>query len=246
MREIDRWALLRLNQIIGRMTEAFDRWDLHLFYHDVHGFCAHTLSAVYLDVLKDTLYTDLPDSPARHSAQTALWRLLLVLTKMIAPVLTFTADEIWQHCRELDPSLPVSVQLTDWPDVDPSFEDEALDSRWQQLLEMRANVTAALEQAKDEGRIDQPLGAAVTIGAPEKQRQLLESYGEDLRMLFVVSQVDVQPLAEGSGQLQVEVAPALGEKCERCWLHDEDVGLLEAHPTLCPRCAERVSQWPQN
>jgi len=246
MREIDRWALLRLNRVVRRMTEAFDRWDLHLFYHDVHGFCANDLSAFYLNVLKDTLYTDLPDSPARRSAQTALWQLLLAITKMIAPTLTFTADEIWEYCRAIDLSLPISAQLADWPRVDERFEDEELRTRWDRLMQIRTQVSAALEQAKESGEIDQPLTAAVTIYATEDEQQLLESFGDDLRMIFVVSAAQVRPLAEGMSELQVEVAQAHGEKCERCWLCDEDIGISPEHPTLCPRCAQRVNQWPGN
>ncbi|MCK4324789.1 MAG: class I tRNA ligase family protein, partial [Armatimonadetes bacterium] len=246
MREIDRWALLRLNRIVRRMTEAFDRWDLHLFYHDVHGFCANDLSAFYLNVLKDTLYTNLPDSPARRSAQTALWQLLLALTKMTAPVLTFTADEIWEHCRRIDPSLPISAQLADWPRVDERFEDEELRTRWDRLMQIRTQVSAALEQAKENGEIDQPLTAAVTIYAPEDEQQLLESFGDDLRMIFVASAAQVRPLGEGMSELHVEVAQAHGEKCERCWLCNEDIGISPEHSTLCPRCAQRVNQWPEN
>ncbi len=244
MREIDRWALLRLNRIVKRMTKAFDRWDLHLFYHDVHSFCANDLSAFYLNVRKDTLYTDLPNSSARRSAQTALWQLLLTLTKMMAPVLTFTADEIWQHCRDIDPSLPISVQLADWPQADERFEDEELGTRWERLLQIRTQVSAALERAKTNGQIDQPLSAAVTIYAPEDTRKLLKSLEDDLRMVFVVSATKVKPLAEGMDELQIEVTQARGKKCERCWLYDEGIGTDPDHPTLCPRCAQRVNQWP--
>ncbi len=246
MCEIDRWALLRLNRIVIRITEAFDRWDLHLFYHDVHGFCTNDLSAFYLNVLKDILYTDLPDSPARRSAQTALWQLLLGLTKMIAPVLTFTADEIWEHCRRIDPSLPISVQLADWPRRDERFEDEELAGRWDRLMGIRTQVSTALEQAKENAEIDQPLSAAVTIYAPEDDQQVLESLGDDLRTIFVVSAVQVRPLGQGMSGLHVEVTQARGERCERCWLYDENIGTSAQHPTLCPRCVQRVNQWPQD
>ncbi len=243
MRELDRWILLRLNEIVERMTTAFDNWDWHLFYHDLHAFCATDLSAFYLDVLKDTLYTDLPDSPARRSAQTALWELLLALTKMIAPVLSFTADEVWQQCRKLDASLPASVQLADWPVVDEQFEDAQLRERWAQLLNVRRQVTSALEQAKDKGKIDQPLSAAVTIDAPEEELALLSSFGAQLKELFVVSSVAVRGHAGSDEELVVEVIQAPGEKCGRCWLRSESVGTQEGHPTLCTRCAKRVKLW---
>jgi isoleucyl-tRNA synthetase len=244
MRELDRWVLLRLNDVVKRMTQAFDNWDLHLFYHDLHGFCANDLSAFYLDVLKDTLYTSLPDSPERRSAQTALWHLLLAITKMCAPVLTFTADEVWQHCRKLDDRLPVSVQLADWPVVLDQFEDEPLRERWAQLLRIRRAVTGALERAKDGGVIDQPLSAEVTIRAPEQDLALLSSFGDQLSELFVVSAVEAKSQSERSKGLAVEVTLAAGGKCERCWLHSESVGSRPDHPTLCARCAQRVNIWP--
>ncbi len=238
MREIDRWILMRLNHIIRRMTQAFDRWDLHLFYHDVHGFCATDLSAFYLDVLKDTLYTDLPDSPARRSAQTALWRLLLAITRMIAPVLTFTADEVWQSCRKIDESLPESVQLTDWPDADDHFDDAELEQRWSQLLRIREEVNRALEQAKATGQIDQPLEADVIIYAPAEELKILSSFADTLHEILIVSQVEVYE----SEKLTVEAAAGRGDKCERCWMRSETVGTVPEHPTICHRCAQRVAE----
>lgn len=253
MREIDRWILMRLNHVIRRMTQAFDRWDLHLFYHDIHGFCATDLSAFYLDVLKDTLYTDLPDSLARRSAQTALWRLLLALTGMIAPALTFTADEVWQQCRQLDPNLPESVQLTDWPEPDEEFDDTDLEERWSRLLRIREQVNSALEQAKAAGEIDQPLEAYVAIRAPDEELKLLNSFADNLKEVFIVSQVEVhgydcgpgdsektRRIVEQIGGLGVNVTQAPGEKCERCWMCSETVGTVAKHPTICRRCALRV------
>ncbi len=176
LEEIDRWALHRFNKLVGRVRTAYDDYRFHVVYHSIYNFCAVDMSSFYLDVLKDTLYTSLPDSPDRRSAQTALWHLLLAITKMCAPVLTFTADEVWQHCRKRDGSLPISVQLADWPVVVEQFEDEALRERWAQLLRIRRDVTGALEQAKENGAIDQPLSAQVTICAPEQDLALL--FGE--------------------------------------------------------------------
>ncbi len=242
MREVDRWILMRLNRVIQRMTQAFDKWDLHLFYHDVHGFCATDLSALYLDMLKDTLYTDLPDSQARRSAQTALWRLLLALTGMIAPVLTFTADEIWQHLRRLDGSLPESVQLTDWPQAEQQFADTELEERWDELLRIRDTVNQALEEAKTAGEINQPLEAAVTIYASPEELKLLEGFADSLPEVFIVSSVELRPRRPEQEALTVEVSEAAGEKCERCWMRSETVGMVADHPTICRRCAERVQK----
>jgi len=224
------------------MTHAFDQWDLHLFYHDVHGFCATDLSAFYLDVLKDTLYTDLPDSPARRSAQTALWRLLLGITGMIAPVLTFTADEVWQECRKLDEKLPESIQLTDWPEPDARFDDADLQQRWNRLLRIREEVNRALEQVKAAGQIDQPLEADVSIYAPAEELKLLNSFPDTLKEILIVSEVEVDEQRPETNSLSVEVTTAAGDKCERCWMRSATVGTVAAHPTICRRCAQRVEE----
>jgi isoleucyl-tRNA synthetase len=253
MREVDKWALSRLNWLVDRMTKAFDDWDWHLFYHDVHGFCATDLSAFYLDVLKDTLYTDLPDSTARRSAQTALWELLIAITKIMAPVLTYTADEIWKYCRELDGTLPLSVHLADWPTVDLRWQDEALASRWEGILGVRDEVLAALERAKNGGVVERPLDAQVDIYASESLRAALAAVSDDLAGLLIVSGVRVLADSERPEGLEqasesapegvwVAISPAAGEKCGRCWMRQETVGANDGHPTLCARCADRVTK----
>ena len=241
MREVDKWALSRLNWLTDRMTRAFDEWDWHLFYHDVHGFCAVDLSAFYLDVLKDTLYTDIPNSVGRRSAQTALWEILVALTKMMAPVLTFTADEIWQSCRAMDSMLPVSVQVADWPSVNSEWQNEELSARWEGFLALRNEVTSALERAKNEGIIERPLDARVEIACDAPTAAIVRPLAGDLAGLFVVSQVVLTDHAPAGAQ--VTVTRAVGEKCPRCWMTQETVGAVAEHPTLCERCATRVMQW---
>jgi isoleucyl-tRNA synthetase len=249
MEELDRWALQRMGQLVGRMTAAFDDWDLHLFYHDLHGFCATELSALYLAVIKDRLYTDVPTSPARRAVQTVLWRMLLDLTRMMAPVLTFTSEEIWQECRKLDPALPDSVQLADWPAAPEA--DAALLARWERLLAVRDLALAALERAKEEASLPNPLEAHVTLYADAETRAFLESFGPLLAELLVVSRVEVADAAEAPGppdeHLGVLAAAQLagGEKCVRCWMRTQDVGGDAEHPELCHRCATRVRALPQ-
>lgn len=242
MLELDRWILGRLHWLCGRMTAAFDNWNLHLFYHEVHGFCATDLSAFYLNVLKDRLYTELPHSHLRRSAQTALWEILQALVKIIAPVLTFTAEEIWQHCRKIDPRLPVSVQLADWPEPLAQWDNPELQQRWALFLKDRDAVLEALEQAKSQG-IENPLEAAVIIYADKEKLAFLRSFGEMLPVLFGVSQVELQ-LAEEAEAFIATVAAAEGEKCARCWMTLPSVGRDQEHPGLCARCAANVRAWP--
>ncbi len=239
MRELDRWALAQLSGLIERVTRGFDNWDLHLFYHHLHSFCARELSSIYLDVLKDTLYTDLPDSPARRSAQTALWQILQALVIMSAPVLAFTSEEAWQHCRRLDPRLPLSVQMADWPRPLEAIADSDLLARWDRLMAIREQVMVALEQAKQAGLLRKPLEAEVRLRAEGEDLALLQRYRDELAGLFIVSKVSLE---EGPGGLQVEAIPAPGEKCSRCWVRDPQVGKDQSYPDLCPRCAQRVAR----
>ena len=236
LRELDRWALAQLGRLIRRVTEAFDSWDLHLYYHEVHAFCARELSSFYLDVLKDTLYTDLPDSPARRSAQTAMWQILQALLVMSAPVLTFTTEEAWQHCRQQDPRLPLSVQMSDWPTPPAIPWSAEQQQRWERLLEVREQVMAALEAVKQSGEVRKPLEAKVTLAAPPEDLAVLEAFREQLAELFIVSAVE---LVAGEA-LRVSAGPAEGDKCGRCWVRDPQVGADTEHPELCPRCAQRV------
>ncbi len=244
MVELDRWALMRMGEVAQRMTAAFDNWDLHLFYHDVHGFCATDLSAFYLDVLKDRLYTSPAPAPERRSAQTALWRLLLDLTRMMAPVLTFTAEEIWQECRKLCPSLPQSVQLADWPMGAPS--DEAQAARWDRLLAVRGVAMAALEQAKQAGVVERPLEAHVDLYAGPEMLAFLQSFEADLPALLIVSRVELHAAADAPVTIDEHVGVgaaarlADGEKCVRCWVRSPSTGEHPAHPDLCARCVARV------
>ncbi len=246
MLEVDRWALSRLAWLVDRMTKAFDEWNLHLFYHEVHAFCVTDLSAFYLNVLKDRLYTELPDSRARRSAQTALWEILMALARMIAPVITFTAEEIWQHCRKLDESLPASVQEAFWPEARPEWRDEALTARWETVLAAREVALQALEALKASGACDNPLEARVDLYCSDGARRVLGDLVDQLPWLFVVSEVAVHeagaaPAEVGEvGEMAAVASPNDGAKCERCWMRLPSVGDDAGHPALCSRCAGHV------
>ncbi|MEA3402024.1 MAG: isoleucine--tRNA ligase [Armatimonadota bacterium] len=249
LREIDRWALDRLQRRIRAITDAYERWDLHIVYRELHAFCDQDLSAFYLNVLKDRLYTDLADSPARRSAQTAMWRTLLAIVKMMAPVLTFTSEEAWQHMRrEVDEALPASVQLADWPEGDESLLDEDLAERYRQFLGLRGVATAALEEAKDSGEVPNPMEARLDLYVSDAARDVLEALEEDLWSLFIVSDVKLHHISEAEEEfnepsgMHAEASLAAGDKCARCWMRAESTGMIQEHPELCSRCAERVSR----
>ena len=243
MLEVDRWALHRLQELTARITRAYEEFEFHRVYHAVNDFCAVDMSAFYLDMLKDRLYTTVAGGRARRSAQVALYRLAHGLARLLAPILSHTAEEIWQH---LPGAREDSVQLAPWPAPDERWRDDELGRRWEDILRVREEVNQALERARTTGVVDQPLHAAVTIYAPAREAELLRGLGDELGRVLIVSRAEVRPAQDAppaayAGQsvadLAVEVAPAPGRKCARCWLVQPGVGAQPRHPGLCARCA---------
>lgn len=242
--ELDRWALMKLGELIPRVRKGYDEFEFHTIFHALNNFCSVDLSAVYLDILKDRLYTFRKDSPLRRGSQTVLFDILVALTKLMAPVLSFTADEIWRMLPETvrKDSNAGSVHLAMFPEIDPSWVDQKLAERWDQLLEVRTAVQAALEAKRRDKVIGAPLEARVVIDARPGWYDLLKGYGQDLAGFFIVSDVAVQPvqdLPESPG-FTITVEKATGAKCERCWNYRPAVGTYPDHPTLCDRCVEAV------
>jgi isoleucyl-tRNA synthetase len=242
--ELDRWALLRLHQLIPRIRASYDAFEFHSIFHQLNNFCSVDLSAVYLDILKDRLYTFRKDSPLRRGSQTVLLDILVALTKLMAPILSFTAEEIWRMLPKgavPDPG-HWSVHLASFPEARPEWNDVALAQRWDRLLEMRTAVQAALEEKRREKVIGSSLEAHVVIEADHDQYELLARYESDLPSVFIVSAVDVN---RSSGLLdgprtRITVHKATSLKCERCWNYRPSVGQDRGHPTLCDRCLEAI------
>jgi isoleucyl-tRNA synthetase len=245
MEELDRWILAELNQLIRRVLAAYEAYEFHLAYHALYTFCASELSAIYFDILKDRLYTFAPRSRERRSAQTALFRLLDALTRLLAPILVFTADEIWSvmpgpTSRELP-----SVHLAEFPKVEEHPGEAELLARWHRLLDVRDVVLKALEEKRAERLIGASLEAKVTLTAGGELYDFLASFGEQLRAVFIVSQVEL--LKDEQAPLAVAVARAEGRKCERCWNYSTTVGENARYPTVCARCVavlkELEAEW---
>ncbi|MFD0871982.1 isoleucine--tRNA ligase [Paenibacillus residui] len=242
MNELDRFALIHLNRLNERVIRAYDQYDFHIVYQAVHHFCAVEMSAFYLDIVKDRLYVSAPDDLGRRAAQTVLYEALTVITKLIAPLLPHTADEVWKHIPGVQEE---SVQLSEIPDPDTSLFDPSLEAKWSAFMEIRDEVFKALEEARNQKVIGNSLGASLHLYPDEETAKLLSQF-DRLDLLFIVSDVqlhtgaDIPEEAKKFGHLAVQVASAEGEKCERCWIVTPEVGRSEAHPTLCPRCAEVV------
>src|SRR5438093_1390766 len=245
--EVDRWVLDRLARLIGRVRRAYDEYEFHTVFHGVHNFCAVDLSALYLDIVKDRLYTSHPDDPRRRAAQTVCFDVFSVLARLMAPILTFTSEEAWRYMPGVHSE---SVHLERFPDAAREWLDDTLKRDWDRLLEVRREVAKALETARAEKLIGSGLEASVRIvDAPEDLPELLRAKRELLPTLFIVSRVDLNrasPVASVTyeGQdipgLVIGVDRARGEKCERCWMRSEHVGPNSVHPTLCERCVPVV------
>ncbi len=242
--ELDRWALMRLGDLIPRVRKGYDEFEFHTIFHALNNFCSVDLSAVYLDILKDRLYTFRKDSLLRRGSQTVLFDILVALTKLMAPVLSFTAEEIWRMLPEGVRTGPNadSVHLAMFPEIDPRWMDPKLAQRWEQLLEVRTAVQAALEVQRRDKVIGAPLEAKVVIETQPAPYDLLKGYGSDLPAFFIVSEVDLQSLPDvpECSCFLITVKKATGTKCERCWNYRETVGTFPDHPALCDRCVEAV------
>ena len=245
--ELDRWILHRAQQLLARTLAAYDEFALHIVVQGLVNFCAVDLSALYLDIVKDRLYTFATTSPPRRAAQTTLYRLLDLLTRAIAPILSYTADEIWSY---VPGRRAASVFEAGLPAVDPTLVDDALAARWERLLAARAVVTKALEEARQRGVIGHSLDARVQLVPSDDLRPLLEAQRDDLPAFLIVSQVELASALDGgentarSPDLAVAVAPARGAKCARCWNYSEAVGRDSTHPELCERCLPVVQAQP--
>jgi isoleucyl-tRNA synthetase len=246
LEELDRWALHRLHEMSERVRKAYTDFEFHPVYHNLHNFCVLDLSSFYLDIIKDRLYVSAQDSPARRSAQTAMHEILAVLVRLMAPVLCFTADEIWRFMPDAEHTLSVHMDL--FVPVKEQYKDPDLASRWEEIIKVRREVTKALEIARKEKQIGHSLDARVILGLPEDLRKRIDPYREQLPSLFIVSAVQLVPSAEVEGgfeseeldSVKIKVTASTAPKCERCWVRDPTVGEDDAHPLICDRCLQAI------
>ncbi|HSA59448.1 MAG TPA: isoleucine--tRNA ligase [bacterium] len=242
--EIDRWALHRLQKLVQKAGDAYEGYNFHIIFHELNRYCTVELSAFYLDILKDRLYTFAKKDPARRGAQRVLFEIASTLAQIIAPILSFTAEEIWQHLPSFSGKAE-SVHLTDFPVADERWVDESLGARWDDFQAARDEVLKVLEKARQAKRIGTSLQAKVVLTATDEPERLFKSFGAELPDLLQVSQVAwgtaLSPTADRSERfptLFIEVQPADGTKCERCWRFSPRVGEFPDHPAVCERCRD--------
>ena len=239
MVELDRWAVTKLNQLIEKCFAAYDNYEFHVVSHAINDFCVVELSSFYLDIIKDRLYCEEKDGLIRRSAQTALWLILDTITKLFAPILAFTCDEIWQAMphRQGDDGRNVVLNEMNQPFAGYALDAETM-ARWDKVISVRDAVNAALETARNEKKIGKSLEAMVAVTVPAEDAFLADMDAAELADLFIVSQAHV---TVGDGLL-VSVSQARGEKCPRCWKHSEHIGTEGHHAELCDRCAHVLGE----
>lgn len=241
---IDRWALNRFNELIREVDEAYKAFEFHVAYHAIHNFCVVDMSNFYLDVLKDRLYVEKADCKERRAAQTAMFQILSGLTRLIAPILGFTSDEIWHSMPHLSSENAEHVLLNDMPTPVDVKADEDFIAKWDRIHRIRDEVKKALEIARKEKTIGSSLDATVQLYCTGELYDFVKSVEDELQTVLIVSGVEV--LSEGVGtfkgedlpELSVTVQHAHGEKCARCWCYSDTVGSDPEHPDICARCAK--------
>ncbi|NJB66859.1 isoleucyl-tRNA synthetase [Desulfobaculum xiamenense] len=246
MLPLDRYAMDLINSIHAKIERSYNEYEFHRVFHALHNMCVTDLSSFYLDILKDRLYVSAQDSPERRSAQTALWQILMVFLSDIAPVLSFTAEEAFQSLPEaLHPGVPTVFAMRFKMDESYLLSEEER-HRWDTISAVRGEIIRAIEPVRKAGTVGHSLDTAITVFAREDLLEDLSIEGLDLRELCIISSLTLAPLAEAPAdaftseeveELRITVAPAKGDKCERCWVHSEELGTDATHPTLCPRCA---------
>ncbi|MDA8362139.1 MAG: isoleucine--tRNA ligase [Gammaproteobacteria bacterium] len=246
---LDRWALARLGALDAEIREAYERFHFHLVYQKLHQFCVVDLGSFYLDVLKDRLYTSPRHSLERRSAQTALAHILEALVRYLAPILSFTAEEIWQY---MPGARSESVFLSTWHEVAQGRDGQG-EAAWREILALRAAVGPEIERLRTEGAIGSSLDGEIDLYVGPELMAFLAPLHEEAHYLFIVSAVRLHPLharppeavATGRDDVWVKVVPSADGKCARCWHHKPDVGRYADHPALCGRCVATIGGRPK-
>jgi isoleucyl-tRNA synthetase len=251
---LDRWTLERTRQLQEQVRQAYDSYEFHRIFQLVHNFCAVDMGGFYLDIIKDRQYTTQENSIPRRSAQTAMYHVVESLVRWLAPILSFTAEEIWLN---LPGEREDSVFLSTWYELPPAFYTECeILSRmgtnfWQRIIDVRDAVSKELEKLRVAGNIGSSLDAEVDLYADEHTRRVLQAIGDELRFVLITSYVRIHDAESAPAEavtasvpnfsFSIRVSPSAHPKCIRCWHHREDVGAIAGHPQICSRCAENVS-----
>lgn len=234
LQEIDKWALTRLNKLIKDCTKDYDTYSFGNCYHDVNQFCVVDMSSFYLDIIKDRLYTEKADSVARRAAQTTMYYILDALVKILTPMISFTAEEIWSAMKHTEKENVESPMLADYPVSNDKWDNKEIAEKWEKIIKVKNIVAKDLELARAEKTIGNSLDAKVTIYAEGEEYKFLKENEELIKLVLIVSGLEIQENnRKQEEKLGVKVEHATGEKCERCWMYNDHI-----EDGLCPRCKE--------
>lgn len=241
LQEIDKWALTRLNKLVRDCIKDYDEYNFASCYHDINQFCVVDMSSFYLDIIKDRLYTSKKESLERRAAQTTMYIILDSLVKILAPMISFTAEEIWSAMKHTSNENVESVMLTDFPEVNEEYDNKEITEKWNKIIKLKDIVSKELENARAAKTIGHSLNAKVTIYAEGAQYEFIKENLELLKTIFIISDIEIMENArKDEVKLGVKVEQASGEKCERCWMYSETVGKNKEHPTICERCSGNI------
>lgn len=232
--ELDKWALMRLDALIDKVNEGYDSFDFHIAFHAIHNFCVIDMSNFYLDIIKDRLYCEKEDSELRRAAQTTMYRILSAVARLAAPIISFTAEEIWQYMPHSASDDKESVFLNTMPEKSGIEFSAEFVEKWSFIYAARESANKALEEARNNKVIGKSLEAKIIVKSSDEDYDRYVSLTKQLAEALIVSDFTVE---RSDGETSFEVVRAEGEKCERCWCYSKYVGTNHTHPTLCERCA---------
>ncbi|MDK9707675.1 MAG: isoleucine--tRNA ligase [Desulforhopalus sp.] len=252
--EIDRWALAKFEELKNKITQSYERYEFHAIYQGLNYFCGTTMSAFYLDILKDRLYTSAPDSRARRSAQTVLYDILDGMLRLMSPILCFTAAEAWNVLKGIGENGPLlqEIHFAEFAPAKSIDCDEQMMEKWAKLIKIRSEITKALEIARRDKVIGHSLEAEVLIAAEGEMVGFLSGHWDLIKEISIISELamaqkdspvtGIQFASDEIPGMVIQVHPARGEKCERCWIRSTTVGTVTAHPAICERCASVLAE----
>jgi len=232
---LDRWLLSRLQRLIERVTDAYNNYTFHVIYHSIHNFCTVDLSALYLDIVKDRIYVDKLDGVKRRASQTVIYGALITLLKLIAPILSSTADEMWSYLKDF--VREESVLLTTFPSPRKEWIDAGIEEEWDSIWNVREIANKKIEEKRAAKVIGHSLDTKIIVRVPEREYNLLVKLGDELKDVFIVSQIELQV----GNEPDVTVTKADGAKCERCWQYATDIRTTGRFPNVCKRCEDTLS-----
>ena len=247
--EIDKWAIMKINELVKTVTEGYDIYQFNKAYYGINSFLVHDMSTFYLDIIKDRLYVEGKTSKERRAAQTAMYIILSKLVRILAPITSFTAEEIWKYMPKTENENTFSIMLEDYPKYDEKLYNKELDDKFKKIIEIKELASKKLEEAREEKLIGQTLEAKVTVSA-NKENELYELIKDNKKLIedvLIVSELELnEDSSKEKEEIIITISRAEGEKCERCWKYTKDVGIDKENPTVCKRCSEVLKKYAKD